>query len=533
MFKMVLFALSWIIAITFWTIIVIALRIHVPIVFEVSFWLSLVAVAHIIIKKNNPYSIKWVIIVLAIPVVGLVLYLFFSGLNIIGSAKKELYNSLAHGLSFLSKDPGVYSSLGQALPARKRIAGYLGRKGQPLYSNTKCDYYPLGELQFEAMLRDMEAARHFIFMEYFIISKGELWDKIQEVIIRKAAQGVEVRVMMDDIGSMMTFPNKLVKELKANGIQILRFNNVNGIFSGYYFNYRNHQKITVIDGSVGYTGGTNVADEYINAYEKHGHWKDNAIRLEGDAVWSLTVAFLQMWDGETKTQSNYEAHRPAVAISDSNELGRAEKCPASGTFSATDKHDLNRNCYTAVEAPGFFQPFTDGPAVDNDYIAKYIYKTFFYTARKYIYITTPYLIVDPTMLEALRVAAKGGTDVRIIVPKMWDKWLVHVVTLSNYQTLLEAGVRIYEYTPGFIHCKTIISDDEHAVIGTINMDFRSFYLHYENGVWICQAPVIKDIKKDLEETLAVCNEIELEAWLGRPWHEKCVQSLMRLFSVLF
>ena len=499
MLRTILFALTWIIAIAFWLAVVIMLRLHAPIVFEVSYWLSLMAVAHIIIKKNNPYSIKWVIIVLVIPVVGLILYLFFSRREIIGDRSKNLRNSIARGISFLSKDPSIYASLGQAFPARKRIAGYLGRKGQPLYSNTNCKYYPLGELQFDAMLRDMEAAERFIFLEYFIISKGELWDKIQDVLLRKAAQGVEVRVMMDDIGSIMTFPNKLVKSLKAQGIKVQRFNNVHGFFSGYYFNYRNHQKITIIDGNVGYTGGTNIGDEYINAYEKHGHWKDTAIRMEGDAVWSLTVAFLQMWDGDTKTQSDYEAYRPTAS----------------------------------VEAPGFFQPFTDGPTVDDDYIAKYIYKSFFYTAKKYIYITTPYLIVDPTMLEALRVAAKGGTDVRIIVPKMWDKWLVHVVTLSNYQTLLEAGVRIYEYTPGFIHCKTLISDDEHAVIGTINMDFRSFYLHYENGVWICDAPVIDEIKNDIAQTLALCEEIELDTWLRRPWPEKCIQSLMRLFAVLF
>jgi len=498
MFRTALFALTWIVTILFWLTIFILLRIHASLVFEVSHWLSLVAVAHIIIKRNNPYSIKWVIIVLVIPFVGLITYLFFQSLDFFTGRKDVFRKSMAHGASLLTKDPAVYANLGQSFPARKRIAGYLGRKGQPLYNNTNCKYFPLGEHQFDAMLSDMEAAERFIFLEYFIISKGELWDRIQDILIRKVAQGVEVRVLMDDIGSIMTFPNSLFKKLKASGIQIQRFNNVHGFFTGYYFNHRNHQKITVIDGNIGYTGGTNIADEYINAYEKHGHWKDNAVRLEGDAVWSLTVAFLQMWDGDTRTQSNYELYRPTVSMT----------------------------------APGFFQPFTDQPR-DDDYISKYVYKSFFYTAKDYIYITTPYLIVDPTMLEALRVAAKGGTDVRIIVPKMWDKWLVHVVTLSNYQTLLEAGVRIYEYTPGFIHCKTIISDDEHAVIGTINMDFRSFYLHYENGVWICDAPVVGEIKRDIEETLAMCEEIELDTWMNRPWHQKCIQSLMRLFAVLF
>ena len=479
--------------------ITVALRNRATGVFNAIYLASFVAVAYIVIKRNNPYSIKWVIVILALPVYGLFLYLIFATSDIIGDRNKTLLASMAHGATFLKKDPKVYADLGNAHPDKKRIAGYLGRKGQPLYKNTLCEYYPVGELHFDAMLKDMEKAERFIFLEYFIISQGELWDKMQDILIRKAKQGVEVRIMMDDIGSILLFPQKMFKTLRAHDIKILRFSDVHGIISRYYFNNRNHQKIAVIDGNVGYTGGLNIADEYINAYPKYGHWKDTAIRLEGEAVWSLTVAFLQMWDGETKARSDYDAYRPTISR----------------------------------EAHGFYQPFMDGPLVDADYIAKNIYKLFIYNARKYIYIATPYLIVDATMLDALRVAAKGGTDVRIMVPKKWDKWFVHLVTLSNYQTLLEAGVRIFEYTPGFVHAKSIISDDEHVVIGTINMDFRSYYLHYENGVWICDAPVIEDIKRDMMETFAICEEIELEAWQRRPWHEKCLQTVMRLFAVMF
>ena len=496
------FVMLILIELAFLLIVTIALRNRVPIVYNVLHWASFAAVIYIIIKRNNPYAIKWVIIILALPVYGLFLYLIFARSDIIdiitGGRNKTLRASMTWGTAFLYKDPAVYANLGNVYPDKKRIAGYLGRKGQPLYSNTHCEYYPLGELQFTAMLNDMEKAERFIFLEYFIIRRSELWDKMQDILIRKASQGVEVRVMMDDIGSIF-FPQRIVKKLKANNIQVLRFNNVHGFFSKYYFNFRNHQKITAIDGNVAYTGGANIGDEYTNTYPKLGHWKDTAIRLEGDAVWSLTVTFLQMWDGETKSRSDYEKYRPAVSC----------------------------------EAGGFYQPFMDGPVVDGDSIAKNIYKLFIYNAKKYIYITTPYLVVDTTMLDALRIAAKGGTDVRIIVPKIWDKWYVHTVTLSNYQTLLEAGVRIFEYTPGFIHAKTIISDDEHAVIGTINMDFRSYYLSYENGVWICGAPVIQDMKKDMEETFALCKEIELQAWMQRPWHQKCLQRFMRLFEVIF
>ena len=493
------FVLTMVVELTLLLAISIVLRYWATTVYNLIYGLSFVAVAYIVIKRNNPYSIKWVIIILALPVYGLFLYLIFSTSDIIGDRNKTLRASMAHGATFLKKDPEVYTDLGNTHPDKKRIAGYLGRKGQPLYKNTLCEYYPVGELHFDAMLKDMEKAERFIFLEYFIISQGELWDRVQDILIRKVGQGVEVRVMMDDVGSILVFPQRMFKVLRAHNIQILRFSDVHGIISRYYFNNRNHQKIAVIDGNVGYTGGLNIADEYINAYPKFGHWKDTAIRLEGEAVWSLAVAFLQMWDGETKARSDYDAYRPTISR----------------------------------QAQGFYQPFMDGPLVDADYIAKNIYKMFIYNARKYIYIATPYLIVDATMLDALRVVAKGGTDVRVMVPKKWDKWFVHLVTLSNYQTLLEAGVRIFEYAPGFVHAKSIISDDEHAVIGTINMDFRSYYLHYENGVWICDAPVIKDIKRDMMETFAICEEIELGAWLRRPWYEKCLQTVMRLFAVVF
>ena len=479
---------------------VVFLRSQALFLYNILDTLAIIAIAYIIIKKNNPYSIKWIIVIFLLPVYGLILYLFFERLDMAGGRTKRIRRSIAYGAGFLDKSPAVYAELGDAYPQRKRIAGYLGRKNHPLYKDTLCSYYPLGELHFDAMLKDMEEAERFIFLEYFIISGGKLWDRMKEILLRKTAQGVEIRVMMDDIGSILTFPKKLETELTQNNIRVIRFNNVHGAFSKFYFNYRNHQKIAIIDGNIGYTGGTNIGDEYINAYPKYGHWKDNAIRLEGAAVWSLTVYFLQLWDGETKTDySPYESYRPR----------------------------------TQVQGHGFFQPFTDGPADGWDNIAKNMYKSIIYNARNYIYITTPYLIVDSSMIDALCIAAQGGTDVRIIVPKKWDKWFVHLVTLSNYRELLEAGVRIFEYSPGFIHAKTIISDDMHGVIGTINMDFRSFYLHYENGVWICGAPVLLDIKEDVLRTLEVCEEIQLEEWIQRPFFEKLLQNVLRLFAVLF
>ena len=463
--------------------------------------LSIVAIAYIVISKNSPYSIAWVIIIFLLPVYGLFLYLVFGKLDRTGRRSKKIRSLKQKGaqVQVLYKDPEVYANFSNIHPYRKRIAGYLGRKDQPLYDRTKCQYYPLGDSYFEAMLEDMEQAKRFIFLEYFILKDGELWSQIKDVLKRKASQGIEVRLMIDDIGCILSVTKEMMKELKAANIQVVRFNDVHGFISRYYFNFRNHQKITVIDGNIGYTGGSNLADEYINTYPKLGHWKDNGIRLEGDAVWSLTVTFLQMWDGETQTNPDYESFRPNISC----------------------------------EGQGFYQPFTDGPTNDFDNIAKNIYKSFIHNAKSYVYITTPYLVIDDTLIDSLRLAAKGGTDVRIIVPKIWDKWFVHMVTLSNYRALLEAGVRIYEYTPGFIHAKTIISDDDHAVIGTINMDYRSFYLHYENGVWICGAPVIEDIKKDMLDVFEVSEEIQLEEWMQRPLHEKFIQNVFRLFAIMF
>lgn len=452
-------------------------------------------------SKNTSYIIVWLIIIFILPVFGYFLYLLWGRSDVFGRCirNNRIRAAIQHGSMYLYKDPEVYAELDQIHPSRKRIAGYLGRKGFPLYKNTKCKYFSLGEYQFEAMIKDIENAERYVFLEYFILDSGELWDRISEVLIHKAEQGVEIRLMFDDFGSIVTAPDNLIKALNNHNIQVLRFNPVHRYISSFCFNCRNHQKITVIDGCVGYTGGTNLADEYANIYPKHGHWKDTAIRLEGDAVWGLTSIFLQMWDAESGGATDYEAYRSVV------------------------------NC----KGQGFYQPFSDGPSNNPDNPAEVMYRTMIYNAKKYVYISTPYLVIDNSMKEALCTSAQGGTDVRIITPKIWDHWYVHMVTQSNYGELLESGVRIYEYTPGFIHAKTVISDDDHAICGSINMDYRSFYLHFENGVWICGSPVLQDIKYDLQETFGISEEISLDEWRRRPWYLKSVQAILRIFAVFF
>ncbi|MCL2564072.1 MAG: cardiolipin synthase [Oscillospiraceae bacterium] len=447
-------------------------------------------------RQNASFTMAWVILILLLPVSGHILYILWGR----RTKHKRIRRTLARTNPYLVKDPAVYQALSEAHPRRKRLAGYLGRMGFPAYQGTSCTYYPLGDVQFPAMLADIEQAKKFIFLEYFIIGQGELWTELREILARKAAEGVEVRVMYDDFGSLITLPRNLEADLKSLGIQVTAWGPIHYSISRLYINYRNHQKICVIDGDIAYTGGTNLADEYINVNSKLGHWKDTAIRIEGDAVWSHTVFFLQMWEAQTKQEQDLDKYRPT-------RQGKA--------------------------APGFYQPFSDGP-MNNPYNpAEITYRSMVNNAREYVYITSPYLIIDNSMTDALCTAALGGTDVRIITPRKWDRWFVHMATQSNYDALLRAGVKLYEYAPGYIHAKTILSDDDHCIIGTINMDYRSFYLHYENAVWMCGTPVIKTIKADFERTLLECEEIELAKWQKRPWRMRLYQSFFRIFAIFF
>ena len=455
----------------------------------------------VLIDKNrgSSYTIAWIVTILVLPVFGVLLYFLWGRSGTHSRCGRKTHKTLSRRGEWLRPDPEVQLDLQGSHPSRKRISVYLEKGGFPLYRGTRCRYYPLGELQFNEMLAEMEQARRFIFIEYYIISEGRLWDRVYDVLKRKAAQGVEVRILYDDAGSIFALPDEFETDIAGDGIHALPFNPVRRYISRLYVNYRNHQKITIIDGNIAYTGGTNIADEYVNLYPKYGHWKDTAVRLEGDAVWSQTVMFLQMWEVESGLGEDYQQYRPD----------------------------------SIVEGDGYYQPFTDGPVNEPDNPAEATYRYMITNAHEYVYITTPYLVVDNAMLGILCMAAVSGADVRIVTPKNSDHWYVHAVTRFNYGRLLEAGVRIYEYSPGYIHAKTILSDDDHAITGSINMDYRSFYLHFENGIWICGAPVLQDIKKDMLDTFEVSEEITLETWKARSWSVKLLQAVLRLFAPLF
>ncbi|GHU78844.1 cardiolipin synthase [Clostridia bacterium] len=477
---------------------------------EDIFWLFVVleiaGVSEVLVlvsEKHNPaFTLAWVIIILSLPVFGYFLFLFWGRSGARGIKSGRMRAKIKEGFALLPKNPDISAELGRAFPEQEKLSAYLVKEGFPVYRNTSCKYYPLGELQFADMLRDLQGARGFIFMEYFIVASGQLWDSVHTVLRQKAAEGVEVRLMYDDLGSISVLPPAIKTELEGEGIRVQSFNPVHKHISRLMLNYRNHQKIVVIDGEIAYTGGTNLADEYANLYDRFGHWKDTAVRLAGDAVWGLTVTFLQMWRIEDiGKKEDYEAYRPG-----GRERPKAE--------------------------PGFFQPFNDGPVNHPHNPAEAVYRQMAYYSKKYLYIATPYLVIDDALTDALSLAADSGVDVRVITPKKWDKWTVHMVTRANYGKLMQAGIRIYEYTPGFIHAKTVLSDDVHCVTGSINLDYRSLYLDFENGVWICGAPVIQDIRRDMDETIAASEEIFYGDWKARPVPTRLMEFMLKVFAPL-
>ena len=337
-------------------------------------------------------------------------------------------------------------------------------------------------------------------MEYFIIHPGVMWDGILEILERKAAQGVDVRVLYDDIGCLFTLPKHYAKTLQEKGIACKVFNPFRPVIS-LRLNNRDHRKICVIDGHTAFTGGVNLADEYINEIERFGHWKDGGICLRGAAVWNLSVMFLSTWNVDELEVEDFEQYRPNVYLPD------------------------------PVPADGLVQPFMDSP-LDDEEVSATVFINLISRANRYLYLTTPYLIIDHAMNEALCSAAKAGVDVRIITPHIPDKRRVFELTRAHYEPLVKAGVKVYEYLPGFIHSKTLVCDDKLGMVGTINLDYRSLYLHFECGVWLCGTHSVADIKRDFLDTQAQCDQVTLEEVQGQSWGKRFYRSLLRVFAPL-
>ncbi|MCD2491013.1 cardiolipin synthase [Lacrimispora sp. NSJ-141] len=441
--------------------------------------LSVLIVLYIIGKdENSAYKIAWIILILCLPLFGGLLYLCFGNKNPSKKMRKRL--ELEHRR--LEKEfQGDDMAIDEIRALDERASGvstYLKNTSDyTIYKDTDSKYYPVGELMFKDMLEALEKAEYYIFMEYFIIEEGVMWNKILEILERKVSQGVDVRLIYDDMGCVALLPGSYAKILEKKGIKCMAFNPFVPFLS-MVMNHRDHRKIMVIDGHTAFTGGINLSDEYINLKQRFGHWKDTGVRLVGEAVWNFTLMFLEMWNAYRKEDRSLEQYKTHV-------------------------HHPK-----AFTGSGYVQPFGDSP-LDNETVAENVYIEILNQARHYCYIFTPYLIVDNEMKTALSLAAKRGVDVRIVTPGIPDKPLVFRLTRSNYAPLLRAGVKIYEYTPGFIHAKSYVCDDEFAVVGTINMDYRSLYLHFECGTFMYRTEAVMDLKMDAVQTIGKSRPVSL------------------------
>ena len=436
---------------------------------------SIIAVLYIVSQKDKgAYKTAWAILILTFPLFGGLMYLLSNA----QSSKWRFAKSVLHTQQKakpLYALPGIcYESATKQLPEYYPQIHYLQEyTGFPIYADTETHYLTPGERKLETLLAELEKAEKYIFLEYFIVDEGLMWGRILEVLARKAAQGVDVRVMYDGTCEFSTLPRNYPRLLEKLNIQCKVFSPVQPFVSTHY-NYRDHRKILVIDGRVGFTGGVNLADEYINHIQKHGRWKDAAVMLEGEAVRSLTAQFLQMW-GILK-EPEYEQF-------------------------------LTRPIPVPENAKGVAAPYGDCP-LDGERVGEMVYIDLLNRARDYIHIMTPYLILDGELETALKFAAERGVDVHLILPGKPDKQFPYALAKSHYSALLDSGVKISEWSPGFVHAKVFVVDGREAVVGTINLDYRSLYHHFEDAVWMVDAPCIRDIEQDFQHTLEQCRTVE-------------------------
>ena len=458
--------------------------------------LSVVTALHLITRPDKyAFKILWTFLILLFPLFGGVMYWVFhfqtnstgfrKRLQKIEDAQQAEYRALC-----IPKEPMLPNGQDQ------RLLSYLRNTAAfPAYEHTQNQYFGDGKEMLSAMLADMRRAEKFIFIEYFIIEEGIMWNTVLNLLREKVAAGVDVRVIYDDLGCLLTLPVGYHKTLRSYGIKCEIFNRFHPLLTTLQ-NNRDHRKIAVIDGKIAYTGGINFADEYINEKLRFGHWRDCAVRMQGAAAESFTVMFLQAWHLLSRTR---EPLRDLIAGRDS--------------FTPSD---------------GWVQPYTDSP-MNKIHVGERIYSHAISRSQKNLYIVTPYLMVGEEMISSLKCCAESGVDVRIFTPGIPDKKVVFFTTRSYYRELLSAGVKIYEYTPGFIHSKIVVSDDDFCMIGSTNMDFRSFYLNYECGACFYGSQMIADVKKDILKLQSDCHEIT-EADCKTNFMVKFLQNICRMFA---
>jgi cardiolipin synthase len=462
-------------------------------------FLSIVVCLSIINKRDKPaYKVTWIFLILVFPFFGGILYIIFQTQ---ANSKKNRIVSLKskkefEPFFFLKEDafPALSESDNVHLPQIRYLRDYAGF---PIFAHTQTLYFNSGESFFSKLLEELEKAERYIFIEFFILRQGVMLDPVIALLEKKVKAGLDVRIIYDDVGCFLSLPSDYKQNLEMKGIKCIVYNPFKPILSSHQ-NNRDHRKIIVIDGKTAFTGGVNLADEYINQFERFGHWKDAAIMLKGEAAWSFAVIFLQMWHLKREVSEDVAAFYP----------WQDAPCP--------------------IESDGYIQPYADNP-FDGEHVGEHVYIQIINNAKKYVYINTPYLVVGDNILSALTLAAKSGIDVRIITPHHWDKKTVAITSRSYYRSLISAGIKIYEYTKGFNHSKTFVSDDKIATVGTANLDFRSLYLHFECGVCIYENTGVEAIKRDFLETLAVSHSVTLKE-CGRNAFRRIVQDVLRVFA---
>lgn len=473
---------------------------NITMIYGMQFAISIAIICYVTNRRDtNPaYKLIWTILILIIPIFGTFMYVFLHAQLGTMTFRTKKNRILKRTKRLIPQDEEVMEKLKEESVYIANLARYVNDYGcYPIYKNTYVEYYSVGEEKYVSLLYELSKAKRYIFMEYFIIECGVMWNNILGILEKKAASGVEVRLLYDGMGSQFILPSHYDKYLESKGIKCRIFNEFRPFLSTSQ-NNRDHRKIVVIDGVTAFNGGVNLADEYINEKERFGHWKDTAVMLKGEAAWSFAVMFIQMWERKTRLVSDYEKYKP-------------------------------KNPPVPVRAMGYVMPYGDVPT-DNENVGEMVYIDIINKAKKYVYITTPYLIIDNEMITALGLAAKSGVDIKIIVPHIADKWYANFVGWNYYKELILLGVKIYEYMPGFIHAKNFLVDDETATVGTINLDYRSLYLHFECGTLMYRVSAISDIKADFKETLVKCRRITLKDCQQRPLAKKIMGGLLRMIA---
>lgn len=452
--------------------------------------------------EESSFKITWIMLIAVIPIFGWFFYLY-THMDAMTKGIMTSHNNMIGRISKLKSDNIRTIREMEENGCETSFARYLSKAcGDDVYADTSFKYYPLGDDFFPQMYEELEKADKFIFMEFFIINQSsEVWKKTEQILERKAREGVEVRLMYDGMGCMGIMPKGYEKVLEAKGIKCRIFAPVQPLLSTYQ-NNRDHRKVIVIDGRCAFSGGLNLADEYANKIERFGHWKDTGFKLYGEGVRGFTEMFLTMWATTDEKGDN-----------------------------DIEKYIYASSKYAVTDAPGYIAPFCDSP-LDDKPVGRYAYVDILNTAKKYVYIMTPYFVIDEAIFDAMNYAVTRGVDVKLILPGIPDKKVPYCLARSYYKDLFSIGVQVYEYTPGFVHAKATVSDDRRAVVGTINYDYRSLYLHYECAVYLSDVPQIEDIEKDMIDTLAECRRITLTEYNAYPWYYRAMGRMLRFIATL-